>query len=154
MPSGGQANDAGKTRTLSENERIEIDTALAHSLGKETPVAFAYVHGSFARGERFRDLDLAVYVSGVPDSDFLNYEFHLEEICEKTIRQMGIVVPVDCRILNKAPLGFRYSVIRNGRLIRERDSRSRALFEERTYCLYLDFLPYRRRYMREVYGLS
>jgi hypothetical protein len=63
-------------------------------------------------------------------------------------------LPVDLRILNDAPLSFRYNVIRYGRPVFVRDSDARFEFVEATLRGYFDFAPYREMYLRETLGLG
>ena len=110
-------------------------------------ILFAYIHGSFVTEEYFNDIDIGVYLKSLPSSP-LEYELSLEAEFMDKIR--GYIF--DIRILNNAPLSFRYNVIRYGILLFARDDDLRSEFQERTVINYLDFLPYRKRYLKEVLG--
>lgn len=58
--------------------------------------------------------------------------------------------PMDIRIINRAPLSFCQSVIRNGRIVVDRDPNMRADFEGLILKQYFDFAPFHRRYLCEV----
>ena len=61
---------------------------------------------------------------------------------------------VDVRILNGAPLSFKYNLIKDGIVLLSKDDDKRVDFEEKTIVLYLDFLPYRKLYLRETLGVE
>ena len=58
------------------------------------------------------------------------------------------------RILNGAPVSFRYNVIRHGRPLAVVDDDARTEFVETTIREYCDFALYRKRYMEETLGLG
>ncbi|WP_456454066.1 nucleotidyltransferase domain-containing protein, partial [Thermococcus sp.] len=98
-----------------------------------------YLHGSFLSGP-FRDIDIAVYTDGERD---VFYELELEE-------RLGF--PVDVRVLNNAPISFRFKVLK-GELLFSRDEEKRCDFESRTMGDYHDFKYYLNAYRREIPGV-
>jgi len=102
-------------RTASCKERQHIVRLMASILEAKPEIGFAYIHGSFASGEPFRDIDLAIHLSDVTGKDLIRYEIRLETELEDP----GF--PGGCEALNMAPLSFRYSLFRHGRLILEND---------------------------------
>lgn len=138
---------------LSPEGRDAIFAALRERLLKEDHLAFAYVHGSFLTDSPFHDVDLAVYSSTEITSN-LDHELGLEVELERTLREAGYAFPVDVRLLNRAPLDFRYRVIRDGLLLFCRDETLRVDFEARTFSQYFDFAPFQRAYLRQVLGLG
>jgi len=46
---------------LSAEEKKDVRPEIIDHLGEEDKVSFAYLHGSFLKGE-FNDLDLAIYI--------------------------------------------------------------------------------------------
>ena len=77
---------------------------------KDRPeLLFAMLYGSAAEEGDFRDLDIGLFVdrASVPASMDLDYAFMLAD-------ELGKVVPhpVDVRVINDAPLPFRYNVSR------------------------------------------
>ena len=46
---------------------------------KHEEISFAYLHGSFIKGDAFQDIDVAVYLGRMPAS-VLEYELHWEGI--------------------------------------------------------------------------
>jgi len=115
-------------------------------LSERDDVVFAYLHGSFVQGEEFRDVDVAVFLAGgsVRLHDDVEYEISLSLKLEK---KLGL--PVDVKILNNAPLGFRYHASR-GTLLLTRDESARESFLNRTWSQYFDFLPLSRIYLEEL----
>ena len=106
---------------------------------------FSYVHGSFL--ERvFKDIDVAIFVDERRIPSFLRYELQMESLLNKAVGKFTF----DVRILNGAPLSFRYEVIKNGKLIITKDEESRIDFETSTFSNYFDFAPFRDSYLKEV----
>jgi hypothetical protein len=138
-------NSPPKKRTLDEAGRDSVLSRVAEFLRSRRPeILAAYAFGSFARGEAFADLDLAVF-SERPSTMPLEFEMTLEVELEKLVR-----MPVDVRILNYAPQPFQYTVIREGVVVLDRDPNRRAAFEGNAIKQYLDFARFRRRSLKEI----
>ena len=60
-------------------------------------------------------------------------------------------MPVDVRVLNDAPMGFRYHVF-NGGLLLVKDVELLDDVRARTWDDYFGFAPFARRYFREAIG--
>ena len=108
-------------------------------------VVFAYIHGSFLEMQNFGDIDLAVYLQAYKREDCFEYEFDLEKELKKKV-----LYPLDIKVLNESPPSFRYSVIKNGIILVDKDEKRRVNFETMTLSQYLDFLPFRKRYLKEA----
>jgi hypothetical protein len=130
--------------TLGYSERKEVIGVIKRLLGRRDEIVFAYLHGSFLTGS-FRDVDVALYLRERGDV-FCELQFEAE--LEEAVR-----LPVDVRILNSAPLSFRFAVVKNGVLLFSRDEAVRSDFEASTIAEYHDFGYYRRRYRREALGI-
>lgn len=104
------------------------------------------LHGSFARGEAFRDIDVAVWLDPVwlPKDERFRVALDLSVELRLTLGH-----PVDVRVLNDAPLGFRYHALAGSPLV-VRDDELLAELRARTWDDYLDFQPFARQYLREV----
>jgi len=63
--------------------------------------------------------------------------------------QDKVKMPVDIRVLNDAPLAFRYHAIR-GRLLMVRDLELLDEYRARIWDDYFDFVPFARQYLREA----
>ena len=89
---------------------------------------------------------MAIYLKSNP-AELLQTELNLESELYNLISY-----PVDVRILNSAPLSFRYNVIKHGRHLAVIDDDARCDFEEMTCSAYFDFAPYRKMYLKEALG--
>lgn len=85
-------------------------------LVKEDRIILAVVYGGFLRSEVFRDVDLAVF-TGYSVSPSEEVEF-CETLSRRLERAVGL--PLDVRLLDYAPPGFRLSVLREGKVLLER----------------------------------
>lgn len=132
--------------TAAERERIV--TALQSTLGTRPEIDFACLHGSFERGEPYRDVDVAVWVdpSLVAPEARLRYALDLADRLTTAIGQRG-----DVQVLNDAPLGFRYRALA-GQPVVVRDWDRFDDLRARTWDDYFDFLPFARQYLREALG--
>jgi predicted nucleotidyltransferase len=122
----------------------DIFCQIERYLAKRPDLLFAYVHGSFMLQEKFRDIDVAIYLKSKP-TELLQVELDLETALYNQIKY-----PVDVRILNSAPLSFRYNVIKDGRRLAVINDDARCDFEETTVSNYFDFAPYRKMYLQEA----
>lgn len=130
---------------LSQEEKKEIKNNLSSLLSNKDEIIFAYIHGSFIDAYWFRDLDIAVYLAeNKLEKRTLGYELSLSVELEKALK-----LPVDIKILNYAPLSFRYEVTK-GEVIFSRDEEIRYTFLEYTWHRYLDFAPVEREFMNEL----
>ena len=128
-----------------EKARDEVQSFL---LGRKE-VIFAYIHGSFLQN-LFRDIDLAIYVDEtLKREDALHLELKMEMELEEITG-----FPSDVRVLNHAPLTFKFNVLKDGNLLMTRNEDIRADFESLSLREYHDFNFYRKRYMKEVFGFE
>ena len=132
---------------ISESDKKIIMEKLRYSLEKRPNLLFAYVYGSFVVADKFRDIDIAVYLKQIPSTP-LHVELELETELGNIIKNYLI----DVRILNNAPLSFRYNVIKSGKPIVVVDDDARTDFEEATLSNYFDFSPFRKMYLKETLG--
>lgn len=121
----------------------EIKKKIKKILAEKVEVIFAYLHGSFNENY-FRDVDIAVYVDEDKVGDFLDYELRLSTEIENVIR-----LPVDVKVLNSAPLSFKYRAIK-GELLISKNEEIRFRFIERTLMEYLDFKPIEEKIIEEI----
>jgi uncharacterized protein len=126
--------------TLVELLRVELETR------KE--IALAVLHGSFLLGGTYRDIDVAVWLGpGLPSpGERFRYALDLS-----VSLHLGLGLPIDVRVLNDAPLAFRYHALQ-GRPLVTRDETFLDELRARTWDDYLDFQPYARQYLREALG--
>lgn len=133
-----------KIYTLTLEDKKKIKQKIKEALIKRDEIIFAYLHGSFIEDRPFRDIDVAIYVDGNYD---LTYELELEEELTRLVD-----FPVDVRVINNAPVTFRFKVI-GGELLFTKDERVRCEFEEGTLREYHDYEYYLKIYRREVLGV-
>jgi predicted nucleotidyltransferase len=112
----------------------------------EEPIVFAYLHGSFLEKEKYEDIDIGIYLNEKREKkiDILDYEIALSLKMEKKLN-----IAVDVRVINFAPLGFKYNVS-CGLLLLSRDELKREDFLARIWDEYFDFLPMSEIYLKEV----
>ncbi len=138
-----------KTHKIDEYKRKKIKENITSALELKEEIIFAYIHGSFLE-DYFRDVDVAIYLKKVGSKkEILQYELALERELEEIIG-----FPVDIRIINYAPLSFRFKVIRDGVLLFSEDERVRSDFESLSIVEYHDFNFIRKMYGREVLGIK
>lgn len=110
-------------------------------------ILFAYIHGSILSLSDFRDIDVALFVNPeeVSSTQAFDYSFRLSvELSHLTAKD------IDIQIMNYAPLGFRHSVFKNGRLLFSRDETLRTDLLEGTTLEYIAFYELSLQYIREL----
>jgi predicted nucleotidyltransferase len=116
--------------------REEIAATLAGRLAGEPMVRFSYLHGSFLLTEAgFHDIDVAVSLS--PTAGGRETESALE-LASQLSRLVGL--PVDVRVLECAPVAFRFHALR-GRLLTCQDESALMAMLEDTMRRYFDLAP-------------
>lgn len=125
-------------------KRAVEETIRAFFLNECAEITTAYLFGSFVTGEPFSDVDLA-FLTGKSPERSSSFELSLETRIESLIK-----LPVDVRLIDKAPITFSQNVIRTGKVILDRDPNFRAAFESIVLRQYFDFSFYRKRYLEEV----
>ncbi len=112
-------------------------------------VAAVYLFGSVARGTAGEgsDVDVAVLLAGNPPPTLQGLGLDLEAEIERRVgRRVQVVV------LNSAAPDLVHRVLRDGRLVVERDPGARVRFEVAARREYFDVLPHLRRYRRREPG--
>ncbi len=94
------------------------------------------------------DVDVGLYLDSDEGDATTLFGLELAAELEQALPAM-IRLPVDVRILNQAPLGFRYHVFR-GRLLFSRDESLRTKLLEETLSRYLDLRPLHQRALKEA----
>ena len=123
-----------------------IVTQLVRMLEQRKEIIFSMLHGSFINNDRFRDIDVAVWLTGdkMDPNDTLDYELRLSvEI------SYALNLPVDVKVLNFAPLGFQYSAV-SGRLLTCTDDDFRVDTIVSIWNQYFDFLPKSKEFLLEM----
>lgn len=124
----------------------DIVETIRGNLEGRKEIRWAFLHGSFLEAGHYRDIDIAVWVDPKQGNlrDFRRYELDLSMALYLETHQ-----PVDVRVLNDAPLAFRYHVLK-GQPLLVRDWEGLDEVRARTWDDYGDFLPFARQYLREV----
>lgn len=106
-----------------------------------------YLFGSVGRGTArdTSDVDVGILFSVAPESTFDAQPFDLEGQLERLLGRTVQVV-----VLNRAPVDLRSRVLRDGRLVLDRDRSARIAFEVRTRNEAFDLEPVLRRYRRRA----
>lgn len=124
----------------------EVEERLRDALREGPPeLVCAYLFGSVARGEARpdSDVDVAVLYEKTPEPRLDAGPLDLEGALERRLRR-----PVQLVVLNTAPADLVHRVLRDGRLLLERDRAARIRFEVAKRNEYFDLEPIRRRYRR------
>ena len=127
--------------SITDTKKEKVKEKITYLLKSREEVLFSYIYGSFTEGD-FRDVDIAVYLNDELES--LPYELNMERRIED-----AIAFPADVRILNNAPLSFRFNVIKNGFLLFSTNEKIRCDFESLSIVEYHDFDYFRNKI---VYG--
>ncbi|MBI5195540.1 MAG: nucleotidyltransferase domain-containing protein [Nitrospirae bacterium] len=139
---------AAKKYIVNKETRYELIERIAGYFRKDEEVSFAYIYGSFNESGEFNDIDVAVYLeeSFAVKENTIDCQLELGVNLERELKGYT----VDCRVLNTAPLSFRFSVITSGDLIYSKDEAKRVSFEVMTRNLYFDFKPHADFYYQKI----
>lgn len=133
-----------------ETEVVEsqLRQFLAANAGQEG-IAAAYLFGSVARGTAGpgSDVDVGILYAEDPPRTLQGLGFGLEGELEKLLQ-----LPVQVVVLNRAPVDLVIRVLRDGRLLVDRDRSKRVQFEVRSRNEFWDLEPILRRYRRVAEG--
>lgn len=121
----------------------EIETAVRHAAASHPEVVAVYLFGSVARGtaRASSDVDLGVLFSAPPPPTLDGLLLGLEGEIE---REVGL--PVQVVVLNAAAPDLVHRVLRDGRLLLDRDRSLRIRFEIRARNEFFDIEPILDRY--------
>ena len=89
---------------LTRGEQNKSEGKLAHFSEKRAEIILSYLYGSFLE-EGFRDIDVALYLAKIGKIKALQYELNMENALKELI-----VFPFDVRVLNHAPLSFKFKM--------------------------------------------
>lgn len=108
-------------------------------------VAAVYLFGSVARGAATArsDVDVGVLLRSEPPPILEGLLLDLEAELEREVGR-----PVQLAVLNTAPCDLIHRVLRDGRLVIDRDRSTRIRFEVRARNEFFDLEPFLRRYRR------
>ena len=130
----------------SEADRERIVARLKRELKARSEIVLALLHGSFTQGGAYRDIDVAVWLDPGRLSRDERFRYALDLSVHLHV-QLGRAI--DVRVLNDAPLAFRYHALQ-GRPLVSPDEEFLDELRARTWDDYLDFQPFARQYLREA----
>ncbi|RLB15798.1 MAG: hypothetical protein DRG63_06295 [Deltaproteobacteria bacterium] len=130
---------------FSEEQKAQILSVAREVLAGEDQIIFAMVYGSFVEDVPFRDIDLGIYVKDLNTGSYFDYEF---DISQKVQLALESNIPIDVRIINLAPLPFKFRVV-TGKLLFTRDEEVWEEFAIEVARSYMDMAPLRERYILE-----
>jgi predicted nucleotidyltransferase len=125
-----------RRKLLLDADYQRLARASARVFEPEANVLAAYLYGSAARGEAAADLDLAVLLRSPVEPR------RLEELAaELQICGAAEGPEIDLRALDRAAPRFQASVLREGRLLYQRDRQERIEREAMLMSCWADFRP-------------
>ena len=130
--------------SLHEPEKLAVTEKITTHRLKRAEITFAFLYGSFLTEKFFRDVDVGIFIKNRGPEG--SYENNLAADLEQ---EFEFRLPMEIKVLNTAPVTFTFQVIR-GKLLFSRDEEFLTDFMEATARKYLDLLPLRQRYPREV----
>ena len=130
-------------RVATQAERERLMQAIVGRLSRETDILFAYLHGSFAAGEAFRDIDIGVVVGKEKD---LSFESDLSYELSSALGQ-----EVEVRMINDAPVAFQMAVLTGSILLVSNNDAARTDFIENVGRRYREYAHFRNIF-REAVG--
>ncbi len=122
----------------------EIEGRIRAELSRAPAVVVcAYLFGSVARGEARAqsDIDVAVLFEKAPEPRLDAGPLDLEAALERSLGR-----PVQLVVLNRAPADLVHRVLRDGRVVLDRDRAERIRFEVAKRNEFFDLAPIRRLY--------
>ncbi len=130
----------------------EIKKALTEILSGNKEIIASYLYGSVLYSDFYEDIDVGLLIND-SFNPRLMYEAKIAGKLEKKLRDtFGEIAPIDVRILNKKPLRFLFSMLKNSKIIYSSDETKRVQFEAKIMKEYLDIKPHFEIYnnMREL----
>jgi predicted nucleotidyltransferase len=126
-------------------DRAEIESRLRGFFEADPRGAKAvYLFGSFGRDEATGESDVDVAVLGLGRPRTLeDLPVDLQHDLEEALGRPVHVIPLEC-----APVDLVHRVLRDGRLVLDRDRTARIRFEVRARNEYFDLEPHLRRYRK------
>ncbi|MEE8366784.1 MAG: nucleotidyltransferase domain-containing protein [Thermoanaerobaculia bacterium] len=125
---------------------LQLESRLKEALAStDERLLTAYLFGSMARGtdSSNSDIDVGVLLRTAPSGALDDIRFELEGDLERILGRRTQAI-----VLNNAPPDLVHRVLRDGRLLLDRDSVARIRFEVRARNEYFDLLPILKRYRR------
>ncbi len=106
---------------------------------------FAYLYGSFHQKERYRDIDVGIYMD--PEPDLLKVGEMTSELNKKTRQEIDLVM------MNRLPARnpeLAFQIVSRGKLLFTRDEQAHNLYKEKTLKIYYD-TAYLRKQIKQAF---
>lgn len=144
---GASSTLAGGTRVMEKENEGNLIKSLKKIFQKEKDILFCYLFGSLAYRNftSKSDVDLAVYLDKRKCKDFFEKRLGLINKISQILKK-----EVDVVVLNTSPLFLKYVVLKEGKLVFERDKEKRIDFELKTTNEYFDFKPILEKYYQRL----
>ena len=108
---------------INERMKDQIISKLRQYANNRKDIKMMLIYGSFLRRNFIRDIDIAIFAEE-NERDLLKLEFEIEEELEKILK-----VPIDLRLINRAPPWFVKKIIKEG-LILKGNKMAKALYKK------------------------
>jgi predicted nucleotidyltransferase len=123
----------------------DLESSLRAYFALQDGLVAVYLFGSTSRGDSrpTSDVDLGLLYANPPASTLEGLPLRLEAELERLLER-----PVQTVVLNTSPPDLIHRVLRDGKLVLDRDPSLRIRFEVQARNSYFDVLPFLRRYRR------
>ena len=141
-------NEAMKTFTekrfqplheLESGKQNSLISMIKDCLLRNSEIVFAFVHGSFIKSDKFRDIDIAVFTT-------TNKNFYFESDLSHELSSLT-GYDTEVRIINGVPVAFQMAVLKDGLLLFSRDEDIRTDFIEEVGKRYREYAHFRNIFM-------
>jgi predicted nucleotidyltransferase len=124
-------------------DRAVLESEIVRVVADRSDLAAVYLFGSRARGDAGEksDVDLAVLFPRLPGDPYAATGVAIAAVLESALR-----LPVDVIVLNSSPPALVHRVLRDGRVLIDRDPVARIAFEVDARNRYFDLQPIVRAY--------
>jgi len=129
------------------SSKEKIIEQLKNAIIQKDEIIFSYIHGSFLDKFPFQDIDIALYFDSKKISSLQAFDYSFQLSVDLS-RKIGL--EVDIQIMNYAPLGFKHSVLRNGKLLFSKDENLRLNLIESVSLEYIDFYELSLQYIHDI----
>lgn len=126
---------------------IEKHKNQLNKIFNENGVEFAYLFGSLAY-KNFTlqsDVDLAIYLDKKTTKDFFDKRLDLIKKASQLFKRDADII-----ILNTAPIFLKYVIIKEGKLIFNKNDSKRIDFELKSINEYFDYMPTLKIYNKRI----
>ncbi len=106
-----------KLKSFGEEKKIEIFESIRDIIIHDEKVVIAVIHGGFTYSNKFRDIDILIYLDNSTD-ELKHIDEYIDELRDNIEKKLKI--GVDIQILNYAPPKFIIKALKKGIILFER----------------------------------